>query len=355
MNNKTQILFVSPLPPPFGGIASWTNSIVEWSKNNYKKIGIINTSKIVGEDSSPSTNISFLDQLKRTKTIFSKLTKELNDSKYDVVHINSSGSFLGLIRDFISIKISSMYCDNIVLQLHFDVSKKVYNDYKFRLILKKLINLVDLVWVLNSESYKAIYPLTKTNKIELMPNFVKSDIVAPKPTFNSSLKNVGFLGSISKQKGIMEILLVAKKFKDIDFHLIGPIADESLLINKPNNIILYGGLTHQKSIELLRKMDVFLFPSYSEGFSISILEAMAQGLPIITTPVGANKELLNKGGLIVDVGNTQQIIEGLNILKSSDVRKKMGEININLVKRKFTSEIVIKNIFLRYEKLINKE
>ena len=56
----------------------------------------------------------------------------------------------------------------------------------------------------------------------------------------------------------------------------------------------------QKLQKYLDKADVFLFPSYTEGFSISLTEAMASGLPCIASDVGANQDMLeNHGGILI--------------------------------------------------------
>lgn len=352
LKHKAKILFVSPIPPPFGGIASWTDSIMKWAKNHHRRVGIIDTSKFNSGESSPSNGLSFFGQLKRAKYIFKNLKENLNEGNYDVVHINSSGAFPGIFRDLISAMIALKYKTVIILQLHVDVPRIYNKDFKVRLLLRILTYLVDEVWVLNNNSYDMVSLIVEKNKIRTVSNFINSNIINKTPTYNFNMKNIVYIGSISKNKGISEIIDVAKHFKDLTFHLIGPIAEPYIIKNIPDNVIVHGALSHVKTIKVLRKMDVFLFPSYSEGFSIAILEAMAQGLPIITTPVGANKEMINDGAIFVDIRNVDQIINGLGALEKVNIRKNMGEKNLKVLKDSFTSEVVIKNIFLHYDKLI---
>jgi glycosyltransferase involved in cell wall biosynthesis len=61
--------------------------------------------------------------------------------------------------------------------------------------------------------------------------------------------------------------------------------------------------------DALRIADLFVFPTLSEGFSKALLEAMAAGLPIVTTPVGAAPDLLRHGenALLVPPADAQAI------------------------------------------------
>ncbi len=65
--------------------------------------------------------------------------------------------------------------------------------------------------------------------------------------------------------------------------------------------------------DLMARADVFVLPSYSEGASVAVLEAMASGLPVVTTPVGALPELVEAGrtGLLVSVGAWEELAQVL--------------------------------------------
>jgi glycosyltransferase involved in cell wall biosynthesis len=70
--------------------------------------------------------------------------------------------------------------------------------------------------------------------------------------------------------------------------------------------------------EYLQAADLFAFPTENDAFPSSIVEAMACGLPIVTTPVGAIKTIIanRKNGLIVQPGNFQQLYEALDVMVS---------------------------------------
>src|SRR5574344_514746 len=91
------ILLMTVLPPPEGGIATWTNHYLEYCNNNNIKVEVVNMS-LVGKRKDNISNMrrSFRDEYKRTKNIFIELNKSLNKQNYGVVHYNSSCSKYGI-------------------------------------------------------------------------------------------------------------------------------------------------------------------------------------------------------------------------------------------------------------------
>ena len=107
--------------------------------------------------------------------------------------------------------------------------------------------------------------------------------------------------------------------------------------------------------EQLDMADVFLFPSYTEGFSNSLAEAMARGLPVITTKVGANVDMLeNQGGVYVPVGNAEAIVEAINYLETPKIRREMSKWNIEKVKSSYCIESVMQRLVELYEDVIEQ-
>ena len=83
----------------------------------------------------------------------------------------------------------------------------------------------------------------------------------------------------------------------------------------------------QQVDELLAAADLFVLPSYEEGMSLALLEAMAAGLPIVATNIPGNRELVDHGrhGLLVPPGRPEQMAEAiLRILEEPSAAEAMG-------------------------------
>jgi glycosyltransferase involved in cell wall biosynthesis len=80
--------------------------------------------------------------------------------------------------------------------------------------------------------------------------------------------------------------------------------------------------TEKKS--LLKNADMFVFPSFYEGFGIPILEAQASGIPVVTSDVSSMPEVAGKGALFIDPDSPTQIAEAIyKIISEPAVRNNL--------------------------------
>lgn len=85
---------------------------------------------------------------------------------------------------------------------------------------------------------------------------------------------------------------------------------------------------HSQVLAEMARHDVFVFPSLFEGFGLVLLEAMAAGLPVVTTPHTAGPDLIDEGveGHIVPIRSAEAIAEKLSALRADPARRRaMGE------------------------------
>jgi hypothetical protein len=95
---------------------------------------------------------------------------------------------------------------------------------------------------------------------------------------------VGMVGTLGLRKGTPYFLQVAGRLPSVRFSLVGPIATNPRLLAAHPNVTVVGPVPRGQIAAELAKFDVLLFPSTCEGSAGSVMEAMASGLPVVTSP-----------------------------------------------------------------------
>ena len=98
---------------------------------------------------------------------------------------------------------------------------------------------------------------------------------------------VGFIGAVNLRKGAPYFFEVAKRFdpKMARFVMVGPVHLEKWAVAKfSGSVEVVGGVPRAEVAEWMRRFDIVLFPSTCEGSAGALMEAMASGLPIVTSP-----------------------------------------------------------------------
>ncbi|MFC2114653.1 glycosyltransferase family 4 protein [Bacteroidota bacterium] len=136
----------------------------------------------------------------------------------------------------------------------------------------------------------------------------------------------------------------------------GPLEDElKKYISSKNlsNKILFTGFRNDIP-DILPELDVFLFTSKTEGLGTSILDAMACGVPVVSTNAGGIPEIVthNENGLLADVGDSEQLSAAIIRLTRDTEFKKQIVINArHQLLNKFTKEEMARKTYLIYREV----
>lgn len=140
-----------------------------------------------------------------------------------------------------------------------------------------------------------------------------------------------FVGRLAYYKGVNELISAFVKLKDrntqpLKLLLVGPFEDLNPLepdtlreIENNDSIISVG---HQNDIRpYLLLSDIFVFPSYREGFPQSLMQAAAMGLPCVATDINGCNEIIEDGhsGLLIKPKDAEAIFEKVQLLLENDV------------------------------------
>lgn len=347
-----KILLISPLPPPEGGIATWTVQYAEYCKNNGLELEIVNIALTGRRANKINDKKSLLDEMGRCRRIFKDLKARLKSFKPDVVHLNSSCSPLGLMRDYVCVRMCKAKKAPIVFHCRCNIADRLQSNKLAKWFFKKCVRSSSRVLTLNTPSREYTEQAAGVKALTVS-NYISCDGIPRINGIKERIENVAFTGHVQFDKGIRELFCTAESFKDITFHVIGPVSDEVKQMTPPSNVRLYGNTKHGEALKRMSECDLFLFPSYTEGFSNSMVEAMAIGLPIIATDVGANADMIEQfGGRIVSAQNAEAIIREMSDMNDPSQRARMSEWNVQKVNNSYKIEIVFSKLLEIYSKVI---
>ena len=164
-----------------------------------------------------------------------------------------------------------------------------------------------------------------------------------------------FVGRLEKNKGPDLLIDAASKLKTqiLNFRMIivgnGPLEHnlkfkiENLKLQ--NNILLYGWAKDSKEVaRLLNESKILVMPSYNEGGPRVVLEAMACGVPVITTKVGLMPDIIKDGenGLFID-WVPEDLAERINyLINNAELQEKFSTAGLKIVEQ-FEKKAAIKN------------
>lgn len=180
--------------------------------------------------------------------------------------------------------------------------------------------------------------LTSDNKITVIPNAINNNMFYKINKQNArdslGIKEdefiVAYLGAFTDRKGVMRLSKAIEHESDIKAIYIG--AGEL----KPmcNNALFIGKLPHNQIYLYLNAADVFVLPTLAEGCCNAIIEAMACGLPIVSSNSSFNDDILNNQNSIrVDSQNIDEITDAINYLKDNVlIREEMSRQSIQIAK-----------------------
>ena len=176
-----------------------------------------------------------------------------------------------------------------------------------------------------------------------------------------------FWGRVEEEKGLTELFValntVAKKFPNVRLTLIGEgnrLQEYKSLVTDlglSNRVEFTGWLNNQEIQTLAAKCSIGIFPSRIESFGLSVVEAMATGLPVIAARGGTVPENIKDGvtGTLVPVNNSDALAEAINkALENPQYSETMAIAAKSAVKKKFSWDRAADSMIEIYKNLCMK-
>lgn len=320
-----RVLIVGHGPPTTGGIPTFVARLVSdrWLQEQCERIDFLNTHppgvKRPGSLSFSNVRLTFAHAV----AIFRGARRA------DVVHLNLAAEpLLPLLRAFVLCLAAKLAGSAVVLHAHTGQIEHCLDDRRYRSLMLAVLRVVDALVVVSRGAQEAVRRLG-SRKVHHVENGIDADqfSVGPKQHDPPLLT---FVGTVCKRKGLIDLRdALASLSKDsrlpVEVCVVGDGEQEGpgafeMIRNAYRysgvDVDFRGAMPHDDVLDILARTSIFCLPSHTEGFPISILEAMASATAVVATRVGDVPAMLDEGkaGLLVDVGDVSGLRDAIRRL-----------------------------------------
>lgn len=377
MGEKNKILMVGPAPPQIGGMETLVGGLLNSDLMKQYDVSLLNISKpginartqgkeFVGYDSFTKRNVFItLRSYAYSVSFFFRYVFVLVLKRPQLVHIHTA-SYFSFWEKGGYIILTKVLGKKIVLHSHGGMFADFYEKSSSanKRWIVRLLQACDRVVVL-SESWKTFFMrLIPEQNIRVIPNGIDLSQFDIQEKKRSDDPVFLYMAKVSEKKGIYDLIRAARLLLDRGLNCrflvagSGEIEQAKRMAKKlqVDGAVQFLGLkTGREKAALFATAWCFVLPSYFEGFPISILEAYAAGLPVISTRVGAIPSILkqDENGCLFAPGNVEELADCIfRIATDSDWRKAMSETNAELARKEFSIELCSEKMGRVYAELL---
>ncbi len=383
--NRPRVLFIGPYPPPYSGPELGMKLFLESSLAKQFAIRFIKTNHRT--DNAQKARLD-LATAKAFFLFFSRLLYELMRHRPEAVYYPVTPTEMGWLgRDAPCLMLCHLFRARTIIHLrggHLQLNLRTFTPLTRRLaaIACRRVSLALVQAERLRNQFDGLVPRDRVAVLDQaidVHEYDNPDLGAYDPN------QVLFLGNLTKAKGYCDLVraipLVAARLPGARFVFAGTLHrgergvffdqtsgtpleyEDPFLLHEhigrsewQRNYSFVGIVRDGEKLGLLRNSALFVLPSYSEGFSRALLEAMAVGKPVVCTPVGAHPEVIEDGvnGLFVNPGDVEALAERIAyLLGNPSVRHRMAEANYRLVRRVYDIDIVAARLGAYIQDVIN--
>lgn len=311
-----------------------------------------------------------------SKALTKILWNRIGSGAFDLIHVHEPWHYPGFIAFLAACRYNIPYVLSPRGSLkEWCLSQKAFKKWVYmKMVQSHILKFADALHTLTDEEMKSISGLGYRTPVFVTPNGIDSSQFETLPDISefmaaypdlSAKRVILFMGRLHFQKGLdvlaRSYVRLSHKFKDVALLVVGPDEDgipkrmESILKTSPalRTTVFTGMLTGKDKLAALACADLFVLPSYSEGFSTAILEALAAGLPVVISRQCNFPEVSeHDAGFVIEPSDVA-VTEAISTLLSDDqLRTRMGQNGRNLVREKYTWDAIAGSMAGLYQRLV---
>ncbi|WP_193310627.1 glycosyltransferase family 4 protein [Halorubrum halophilum] len=376
--NKDRILLTSDyLPPSDGGVEQVVQKLALHLVDEGFEVGVFTLEdgtrdfdlQSVPEISFYTASAQDLTATIGLQSMFSvsainDFRKILNEFQPDIVHAHNRFFYTSVLSSLYSIQ--SNY--KLVTTVHLgDIgmisglsgrAAEIFEQTISRFVISSSDQVIGV-----SDAAEKIAQSLGANRTAVVRNAVDVDKFSPSPIEEKSLL---YIGRFVHNNGIRDLLTalpaILNSHPDTEVHLVG----SGPLEKEVREIIQSFGIHDSVSIydyvndisEMYNLASVFCRPSYSEGLPLTMLEAMASGVPPVVTPIAGVPEVVtdHETGVLVEPGNPDAVARAIiELFDDVELRKRLSKNSREYVTENLTWEQRTEKVIQVYKEIYNNE
>lgn len=301
---------------------------------------------------------------------YARFYNRLKTGGYQLVHLNPSLRPKAMLRDLGFFVISIVMRRKVVISYHGWDERFKENMRKYWLWFFKIILKADACIVLGNKFCQGLRDMGYKNPIFVINGAIDTEEYKQYclPILQKKVQikeyNLLFLARIEKYKGIYEALesykIIKKKIDNVRLFIVGDGSDLENAKSYVKNcglegVVFTGYLEGIAKYKILASSYCYILPTYGEGMPLTILEAMAAGLPIIVTNVGAIPEVVENGinGIILNSPSPNLFANAvIRLIQNPELARGMSEKN-RVKAMEYDVSVVAKKLMGIYEYVIS--
>jgi len=295
----------------------------------------------------------------------------LKKNRIEIVHLNSGLTWVSLLREGVFSIIAKFAGCKTLFFIHGwkekEFNKILENKFRKNFVINVLNKQSGVIVLAKQFKEKVVNLGIDAEKIFVSSTMVESEKYRPEKKEFSKPFKVLFCANMVREKGPYELLesvtLISNRFSDIQFIFVGKGKDLGNLrsmakrLGIEGKVMFTGYVSKSRKIKIFKESHVFAFPTYyGEGFPTVVLEAMAAGLPVISTPNAGLVSAIQSGkdGFLLKTmpSDPKEIAEKIiQLIENPELMKKMSENNLKRAKEEYDANVVSRQIVEIYHNI----
>lgn len=347
----TRVLVVGRGAPERGGIPTFLGTLVVADLGPRFSLDLLNLGQEALRDGGRASAGNVRRSLRDARRVAAATRRG------DVVHLNTAfAPTVTALRAALLVLAARLRGGRVVVHVHGGRVALWMTTPRLRRLVRSCLRPAHVVVAVSQPVHDALVAACGAERTVLIDNAVDTEAFTG-PSGSGGHRRVLYAGGLTPRKGVVDLLDASRALHaeglEHELWLVGGTPDEGheqereVRAAAGPNVVFLGPRPSEEMPDLYRQADVFCLPSWYEAMPLSVLEAMATGLPVVATTVGDVPRLVHDGvhGRLVPPKDPAALAAALrDVLRDPPVAAAMGEAGRRTAEESFSLDRLVRDL-----------